>query len=366
MIDLVHHSINVIRENQAASGAYIASPNFMVYRYCWLRDGAFIAYAMDVVGEHDSARRFHEWASRTVLRYTSKLCRCVERARQGVVPTGEACFHTRFTLDGMETKDKWPNHQLDGLGTWLWAMCQHMKMSKASAMPESWRRAVALVRDYLAALWPFPCFDCWEENGDKIHTYTLAAIYGGLEAVAEVFGDGKATETAEEIRSFVLQNMVQDGYLVKFAGSHEIDANLLAVATPYRLLRVEDGPMCTTVARIEKELRSEDGGLHRYRRDTYYGGGEWVLLTAWLGWHYSDVGQLQRAQATKKWVEAQATLEGDLPEQVPLNLNEPSYYPVWRERWGPIATPLLWSHAKYLVLHQTLQARHARAPEEGP
>lgn len=357
MIDLVRHSINVIRENQAASGAYIASPNFAVYTYCWLRDGAFIAYAMDLVGEHESARRFHEWASHTTLRYESRLSRCIDNAQQGVAPTGEECFHTRFTLDGAEAKDEWPSHQLDGLGTWLWAMCQHVKMSGASSMPESWQRAVSLVREYLAALWLFPCFDCWEENGDRVHTYTLAAIYGGLGAVAELLDDCKAGEIAQEIRSFVLESMVRDGRLVKFVGGWEIDANLVAVATPYHLLKVEDDVMRNTVARIEEDLRSPGGGLHRYQRDTYYGGGEWILLTAWLGWHYVYAGQLGRAQAIKAWVEAQATPQGELPEQIPLNLNEPSYYPIWLRRWGTIATPLLWSHAKYLILHKALQSR---------
>jgi len=365
MTDLVRHSLNVIRENQADSGAYVASPTFAQYAHCWFRDGAFIAYAMDLVGEHESARRFHEWASQTILRYESKISRSLENAQRGIAPAGSECFHTRFTLEGMEAEDEWSNHQLDGLGTWLWAMMQHLKMS-ASAMPESWQRAAALVKEYLVALWRFPCFDCWEETGDRIHTYTLAAIYGGLRAVADLWGDQRASETAEEIRSFVLANVVQEGRLVKSVGSQEIDANILGVATPYRLLNVEDPLMRSTVGRIEKELRSGGGGLHRYQRDTYYGGGQWILLTAWLGWYYVETGQLDRAQGIKAWVKAQATPQGDLPEQVPVNLNDPSYYQVWLERWGHVATPLLWSHAKYLILCQALQARLSGSTQKGP
>ena len=41
--DLARHSVAVIRAGEAPSGAYIASPTFSVYRYSWLRDGAFIA-----------------------------------------------------------------------------------------------------------------------------------------------------------------------------------------------------------------------------------------------------------------------------------------------------------------------------------
>ena len=39
-----------------------------------------------------------------------------------------------------------------------------------------------------------------------------------------------------------------------------------------------------------------------------------------------------------------------LPEQVAENLNAPDYYPTWVEHWGEIAAPLLWSHAKYIIL----------------
>ena len=48
-MDLYHRSIDIIKENQAASGAYVASPSFPTYHYCWLRDGSYIAYAMDSV-----------------------------------------------------------------------------------------------------------------------------------------------------------------------------------------------------------------------------------------------------------------------------------------------------------------------------
>lgn len=365
-MDLFSHSVHLILDNQASTGAYVAGPRFRPYNYCWFRDGAFIAYAMDLVGEHESARRFHEWASRTVLRYESKISRCIENAERGIAPRGEECFHCRFTLEGMEGEDEWANHQLDGVATWLWAMSQHLKMSRFSAISESWQRAVALVREYLTALWPFPCFDCWEQNGDRIHTYTLAAIYRGLHAAAELWGDQRAKETAPEIRSFVLENAVEEGQLVKFVGSPEIDANLLGVATPYRLLSPEESLVRNTVARIEKELLSPGGGLHRYRGDTYYGGGEWILLTAWLGWYHVDIGQLERAQAIKVWVERQATPQGDLPEQVPFNLNDQSYYPFWVERFGTIATPLLWSHAMYLILCQALKARLTSSIPKGP
>jgi len=49
-------------------------------------------------------------------------------------------------------------------------------------------------------------------------------------------------------------------------------------------------------------------------------------------------------------VAAHATDEGDLPEQVADHLLDPGSQQTWLERWGPVATPLLWSHAMYLTL----------------
>ena len=46
--------------------------------------------------------------------------------------------------------------------------------------------------------------------------------------------------------------------------------------------------------------------------------------------------------------------DGNLPEQVTDHSWDPSYIPVWEERWGRVAQPLLWSHAMYLTLADAL------------
>jgi GH15 family glucan-1,4-alpha-glucosidase len=78
------------------------------------------------------------------------------------------------------------------------------------------------------------------------------------------------------------------------------------------------------------------------------------LLAAWLGWYYAEVGNRGRATALLHWIEAQADLKGDLPEQVSGHLLAPAYHSQWEARWGPVAHPLLWSHAMYVVLHHAL------------
>lgn len=53
-------------------------------------------------------------------------------------------------LEGLQDEREWPNHQLDGFGTWLWALA-HDLQAGASSLPERWRKAVALIVEYLTA-----------------------------------------------------------------------------------------------------------------------------------------------------------------------------------------------------------------------
>ncbi len=355
MTNLFQRSIEIILDNQRSSGAFIASPNFATYHYCWFRDGSFIAYAMNLVGQHASAERFHNWTASAINARTAVVRRAVAKAADGEPLTGADYLHTRYSPDGSEANgEEWPNFQLDGFGTWLWALGEYRTLS-GRALPDTWQQAAQLVADYLAALWQLPCYDCWEEFGDRVHPYTLAAIYGGLRAhghLAQI--DHNTTLTA--IRQFLRERAVVDGHFVKFIGSNEADSSLLGLAVPYSAVEPGDPLMVNTVARIEHDLR-RGGGLHRYASDTYYGGGEWLLLTAWLGWYYAATGELVKARAALHWIEGQADANLELPEQAPQSLNDPAFYAPWRERWGDIAKPLLWSHAKYIILAQALGAR---------
>ena len=351
MTGLFQQSIDIILKYQTPNGAYPASPNYPTYHYCWYRDGAFIAYAMDLAGEHGSARRFHEWAAKTVLINQEVIERVVERLDWDTKPGPQDVLHTRYRLDGSPGRDDWPNFQLDGFGTWLWSLGEHQRLAGVS-LSRDIHIAASLAAQYVSHLWRVPCFDCWEEFPDKIHTYTLAALYGGLRATAEL-NAGDYNATTRDIRAYVLDRCKKSGRFVKYSGSTSVDASLLGLAVPYGIVAVDDSVMRATVKKIDTELR-KGGGVHRYARDTYYGGGEWVLLTAWLGWYYKLAGELDKAIEALVWVESQADESGHLPEQVPVNLNDRSYYEPWRQRWGDIASPLLWSHAKHVILRSVI------------
>jgi GH15 family glucan-1,4-alpha-glucosidase len=273
--DLVARSIEVILDGQAPSGAYVASPTFPPYRFCWLRDGSFIADAMSRVGERASAEAFFDFVSRL------------------------DSFDARYRLDGGRDEGDWPLRQHDGWGLFLWTVREHCRRHGVRPRWEKKR-----IEQHLERVRLEPCVDWWEDR-EGVHAATLACIAAGL-------GDELDLAPAED----------------------RLDASLLALPfLGFELPRPVD------------ELVSPGGGIWRYLEDEYYGGGEWLLLTAMLG-----LADEERAPDCLEWIVAHATPERHLPEQVQDHLRRPDRYEPWVQKWGPPASPLLWSHAMFLDL----------------
>ena len=334
---LAARSVAVIREHQAASGAYLAAPFPAAYRNAWLRDGAFVADAMSRAGECASAEAFFSW------------CAGVVEARAGRMAAREL-LDGRFTVDGQEVRGEWSAAQLDGYGAWVWALGGHVR--RHGVDPAPWLPAARLSLRYAADCWQTPCFDWWEERRG-VHVATLAALYGGL--TSGLVEEDWATEAADSIRSAVLREGVTDRRLGARLGEGGLDASVIAVATPFGLLEPDDPLMRDTVRTVESELMV-GGGVHRHPGDEFYGGGLWVILAGFLGWHYARVGRAEEARAELDWIAAAASGDGVLPEQLEENLLYPRTRAGWVDRWGPPGRPLLWSHALFLALALELDA----------
>jgi GH15 family glucan-1,4-alpha-glucosidase len=355
MPNLLQHSIEVICDGQHANGAYVASPTFSQYGYSWLRDGAWIAHAMAQHGYTESATAFHLWAIKTVQRYAPKVEALLQKQSRGETLVESDFLPTRFELEGDLGTEYWPDFQLDGYGAWLWVLAQFCKTNDHPLCQQAIPAIKTLV-SYLGALWQSPNYDCWEEHRQHVHTATLAALYGGLKAIRELHPSLVPLALVEDIHAFILAHCVApQGHFMKFVGNHEVDSSLLWVAVPYGVVEVTDSRFVATLAKIERDIVAPDGGVYRYRADTYFGGGEWLLLTAWLGWTYARLGRLDEAQTCLQWVEAQAAPNGDMPEQVANHLLDAGYFQGWVDKWGTSALPLLWSHAMYLLLVHELK-----------
>ncbi len=347
----------LILELQDAGGAYPASPTFSAYAgYSWLRDGAFIADAMSVTGEPESATAFFDWCARTIGLHAARIAEIADAARSGRLVADERMLETRFRFDGRPEDDGWENFQLDGYGLWMWAAVAHAERHRLPL--DRWRDAFAATVDYLVSSWSRPCYDWWEEHAEHIHVSTLGSVVAGLRAVSRsgVLDHSRsvaAGDAAAAALATITRRGVADGHLVKWLGSTDVDASLAALIAPLGVIDPSSELARATLAAIERDLVVADG-THRFAADTYYGGGQWPLLSCFLGLAHLAAGDRDRAVGLYRWAAA-TERDGSMPEQVADHLLAPEFVDVWVDRWGTSADPLLWSYAMFLRLGAALE-----------
>jgi GH15 family glucan-1,4-alpha-glucosidase len=349
----VEAAVTAMLALQSASGALVASPDFAQYQYCWLRDGSFAAYALDRSGEHEASGRYHAWAAAAIDRIGNRVEAATRQRLAGRPVEREVLPPTRFSLGGSAVADDWPNFQIDGYGTWLWALREHLAGTGQPELPAGLQRPVRLTAGYLAAFALDPCYDVWEEKSDAVHTSTLACVYGGLTAAAVLLSDPALGDRAAEVRDHVRTAGRAAGRYQKSSKSTEIDASMIWLATPFAVVADDDPLFRAALSDIASGL-DLGGGIRRFPSDTYYGGGAWPVLTASLGWHYAATGDLSRARRCLAWVAGRIDADGRLGEQFGGDQRLPDMYRKWVDRWGHPARDLLWSHAMYAVLSTEL------------
>jgi GH15 family glucan-1,4-alpha-glucosidase len=365
LADLARHSHAVITGHQDPGGAYPASPTFSAYRgYAWLRDGAFTAEGISRYGDVDSADRFHDWSARVLAGRRNQVDDLHAAVGRGEDVPLARMLPTRFTFDGADGSDPWWDFQTDGYGIWLWAVVTH---SRRHGRPlERWRAGLEVAVDYLVDVWDRSCYDWWEEHVEQRHVSTLAAIHSGLLAVADAgVLDAPRADAARRAawaaRDLALTAGTTSGraadprtpHLAKWLGSDAVDGSLAACIVPFGLVATGSPLATATLDAIEQDLDA-GGGVHRFRADVFYGGGQWLLLSCLLGWNQAAAGDRDGALRHLLWVADQARPNGDLPEQALDDLLHPEDLDEWLGRWGPVATPLLWSHGMFLILADEL------------
>ncbi len=351
---LAASSVKSMLAHQVPSGAIYASMDFAPYRFCWLRDGSFTAFALDRAGEREASERFHRWAAAAIGGIAPTVRAATERRLAGGPNVASSMPPARYTVEGTVEPDGWPNFQVDGYGTWLWSLSEHVSYWGAKSLLADLTATVELVARYLEAVGLDPCYDCWEENGEAVHTSTLASVYGGLSAAAQLLGIQTAAQKAEEVAEHIHSRMRIGSRFAKSSANGGVDASLLWLALPFGVVSPADPAMAGTAAAIEDELML-DGGVRRYAADRYYGGGAWPLLAAWLGWYRARAGDVPAAQRYRSWVEQRFDGFEHLPEQVFGERRDPDAYRTWVGRWAHRQQILAWSHAMYFVLWDELQ-----------
>ena len=305
-------SVEVIRDGQAPSGAYVASPTFPPYRFSWLRDGSFIADAMSR-GRRDRERR-------GVLRLGR--ARASSRASSDPRPA----HRTRATRSTARTSrsSEWPNLQHDGFGLWLWALPRTRRRHDVDL--ERWARRPTSPLVPRPRAWREPCTDWWEER-EGVHAATLACVWAGLAA----WSDAAADDVAR------LHRRLDDARL---------DASLLrarpAAGPPRRAVALR-------AARQPRRRRTSPPGRHLLRRRRVAAADGAPRLDA------RPPGDRSDARTALEWVAAHATAEAVSARAVAGSpARAGGRGATGSAKWGPPPCPLLWSHAMFLTLAHEL------------
>ncbi len=355
MNELTEASIKLILANQSHSGGYIASPNFRVYRYSWYRDGAFIAHAMLLSDQIESARKFHNWAAENINIRSNQIQQLLDKKKKGIHISPEEHLHCRYTIDNKESEEEWTSYQLDGFGTWIWSLDEFYKFTHE--LDNKSLEATSLLIPYLSEFWQDGQFDWWEESFGHQHISTIGSIAVGLKRCADWQALSPelrtlARNTSKEIEHYIYSKGVKDGHLIKWIGSEEVDGSLAALISPLGLIDPSSELAIKTVSEIKNQLGLL--GTRRHVNDVYFGGGRWLILSCFLALSLIKIGDFESAKEVITWLESQADSDLELPEQVGDDLLFPEAKKEWVAKWGEPAKPLLWSHAMYLMLNSEL------------
>jgi glucoamylase len=345
------------------TGAVIAAPEMDAdfdrcggYGFVWGRDMAYSLLAFLASGRVELAQRGVEWLINA--------------------QSPEGLWLHRHCADG-SLAPSWGLHQIDETGAVIVALA-----AAAEAIPQlrsdpSVLRAVKSGADFLCEFrdpktgLPLPSVDLWEERL-ATHTYTAAAVAGGLRAAAGIVADRAAAHryanAAGEIRE-AIETHLWDESRGRYRRSLEltasartesplrypdeiamsalgkqppqagllVDASLLGLAWPFSVIKADSERMHRTVAAIEGDLKAPGGGLKRYTSDTYAGGNAWILTTLWLGLWYRQIGDTTNYERCLQYAVDRQSAVGLLPEQVAADGT-----PSW-------VVPLTWSHAMFVL-----------------
>lgn len=353
MISYKEMSIQIIKQNQYPTGAYLYPASESRFRLSWFLSGSFIAYAMDQVGESESAESFYNWCRFVIEKYESKARTLIFKMQSGERVEENQLLHGVYTVDGEESESNHQFHQLGGFGSWLWGLSQHLKLSGQKEHFIHFQKAVEITIDYLAVCWKLLIYGCLDKEPDKVYFATLSAIYGGLQSIA-FYLPSRADEISQicsQIRQSVMKNGANQGYIVtKLLGSSDMDVSLLWLGIPFKMISMDDPIFVEIINKIQQEFL-DDNGIYRYQKNAHYKIEQRIILLAWLGWYFAWNGEKEKAWKFLQRIESLFTTQG-FPQQVGAHFHFSKDSNRWIERKGELSCPFLWSYAMYLVLSE--------------
>jgi len=371
--NLYDRSLLVVRMLSSASGAIMAAVdddqldfNRDGYDYCWPRDGALNAAAMDAAGFAEISRNFYAFLRRV-------------RMKKGYVghrytPSGDlgSTWHGDVGAEGdIQLPIQEDETALAVLGAWHHYRAHRDTEYMYESENNLYSNFVVPAADFLCRYvdesgLPLPSWDLWEEKRG-VHAWTVAAVYAGLCAAARLSKPVDADHGEKRAEKYeAAAARVKAAFEAKFYSeklgrfvsrltdkgeqAEIVDASMHGIWY-FGLLPVDDERVVRTMQAVRDTLwvKTSVGGMSRLEGDYYfrkndkYPGNPWIICTMWdAQW------QIARAKSLADLAPVKGLLEGWLLNRTnSAGLLAEQVHPDTGEALS--VCPLGWSHAQVIL-----------------
>lgn len=381
--ELYRRSLLIMRVQIDNRGAIIASTDSDIidtlgdtYSYVWGRDGAFVSKALDMANYDEVSHEFFNFCANIISSEGYLLHK--------YAADGSLSGQWMPWADG-EGKQQLPIEE-DQTALVIWSLWHHYKKFRNVEFIRShYRRLIKNAAEFMVSYrephtnLPAPSYDLWEERRG-IHSFTVAAVWAGLQAAAnftEMFGEDYLTkryrQAAAEIKEAAIKHLFNKK-LGCFLRSITVDSDGIvepdytvdsSICGPFvfGMLRATDPLIKSTMARLIDRLwcKTKVGGVARYENDHYQQviqditnvpGNPWFICTMWVAQYYiaraQSVDELKPALQILTWAQHCTLRSGVLAEQI----HPYSHAPL-------SVSPLTWSHAAVVIaIHEYIDKYH--------
>ncbi|MEK6969042.1 MAG: glycoside hydrolase family 15 protein [Nanoarchaeota archaeon] len=382
--ELLKISKTVIADCALPNGAIVAANSSKSYfpkeaknyRYVWPRDALYICMAANILGLNIE-EKFFSWCMKA----------------EGWKQTG--LFYEKYFVNGKKARH---HFQPDQTGSILIALFNYYKHTQKKCSGDKFEELIKKSAEGLCKVWDTDHFkivtqDLWEErlcfpDLEENFTYSLAICSRGLFCANELIPNPNWLKTAQEMKNVLLNNFKDQNYFYRSAGKINdlrVDASLLGLVWPSRIIKADGKRMKKTVQLIEKKL-VKTFGLYRYEHDNYdgwmyknntsnemhrkKGAGYWPLLNFWMTIYYAqkykDISgtpkickifeRLEKSSGSNNLNDRKKAAEYYHKVLSDLTIRNTHFIPeqIFNNNIQVAVSPLCWSHAMFVIATKKL------------